>query len=228
MTQEEDLQLKLDNLNAELAELEMRAGISEKVEDAKLGSLFPDLDASSQQYWDDTEDHARRRVRRLYFEEVADVELRKAMIAKRRECDNASEVLVKSNLHRTRLELSKAQHRSQRLPWLYAGFVAAFCVVVGAFFFQLYGAIGGALVGFFAGQGVIAKARAEREAAVRDAQYEVDAVLKIVQEARITPDWFNRSEEWSGERDEEFDYLSVIANRAEAIKSGAMKPDDDD
>lgn len=228
MTQEQDLQLKLDNLRAELAELEKRAGISEKVEDANLGPLLPDREASSQQYWDDTEDYARHKVRRLYFEEVADVELRKAMIAKRRECDSAHDVFVKTELHNARRELNKAKQRSQRLPWLYAGFAAAACVAVGAWFFQLYGAIAGALVGFFAGQGVIASARRERDEAVRSAQSEVDSTLQVMRENKLSPDWFNRSEQSTGERDKEFDYESVIANRAEAIRSGAMKPDDDD
>ena len=41
--------------------------------------------------------------------------------------------------------------------------------------FELYGAIAGSLVGFFAGQGLIASARKERPEAVRLAQLEVDS-----------------------------------------------------
>lgn len=226
-SEEEQAQARLDKLRAEVAELEERAGISEEIEDTNLGPLFPNLDGSSQEYWDDSEEYARRKLRQLYFEEVSDVELRKAMIAKRRECDSAYEAFLKSNLHRMKVELAKAQHRSQRLPWFLAGLAAAFCVAIGASFFQLYGAIGGALVGFFVGQGMIAKQRTEREATVRYAQSQVDEAVKLVKEDQLSPDWFNRYEASTGERDEEFDHEFVSVNRAEAIRSGALKPDDD-
>jgi hypothetical protein len=83
----------------------------------------------------------------------------------------------------------------------------------------LYGAIGGALVGFFAAQGVMASARVQRAEAVRAAQTALDEELEGAREGSLHPAWFNASEERTGERDKEFDHESVFRNYA-ASKNG--------
>lgn len=73
-------------LGDELTALQERAGIAKKAEDAQLGPFIPNLDATPTQYELEREDYARRKVRDLYFG-VQDIELRKALITKQRECD---------------------------------------------------------------------------------------------------------------------------------------------
>jgi hypothetical protein len=198
-------------LGDQLRALEERAGIAAKVEDASLGSLFPDLKASADQYFMETEDYARRKTRDLYFG-VQDEPLRKQLIAKRRECDRFHEATLHGQVKRAHQALAKARQRATSLPWLWAGCIAAFCVALGAWYFQLYGAIAGALVGFFAGQGLIASARNERAEKLRTAQADLDEEQKTVREVGLQPDWFNANEERTGKRDESFDHESVIAN----------------
>jgi hypothetical protein len=206
-------QQSLEKLGAELRALEDRAGIAEKVADVQLGPKFPDLDATPREYFDTTEDYARRKIRNLYFG-VGDASLRKELIAKYRECDLAYTALVGRQVGQAQNGLAKARQRVHSLPWLKAGCVAAACVAIGAQFFQMYGAISGALLGFFVGQGMVASARTERAERVRLAEAELDEELETAREDNLCPDWFNGSEERTGERDELFDLESVITNRA--------------
>jgi len=199
----------------ELRALEERAGIAKKVEDAQLGPMFPDLEAAPDEYFRQTEDYARRKVRRLYFA-VEDVALRRELIRQRRECDQAHDAHMQRERARAQQALANAQGRANTLPWLRAGCTAALFVAVGAGLFQLYGAIGGALIGFFAAQGVIARARVQRTEAVRAAQADLDQELENAREDSLSPEWFNASEERTGERDEEFDLESVLTNYAAA------------
>jgi hypothetical protein len=199
---------ELKKLGAEMAELEKRAGIEQKADSARLGPLFPNLEHSPDEYFKDVESHARRGIRRLYFG-IEDLGLRKELIAKHRECDRALEIKWQSDIQAARQKLAIAQRRATSLPWLGAGSLAVLCVAIGAYFFQVYGAIGGALMGFFLGHGNIASHRHTRAEEVRTAQAELDEQLETDRKNAATPDWFNRSEERSGERDEDFDRVSV-------------------
>lgn len=197
----------------QLQALEERAGIAKKAEDARLGPMFPNLDATPDEYFRDAEDLARRKMRRLYFA-VEDLDLRKELIRKRREFDRERKAHLQGELAKTRQALTEAEKQERALPWLQfrAGCVAALFVAVGAYFFQLYGAIGGALIGFFAAQGLIANARTALATAVRVAQAELDLELEGAREIDLRPDWFNASEERTGECDKEFDLESVLTN----------------
>jgi hypothetical protein len=203
---------ELKKLGAELTELEKRAGIAEKVENAQLGPLFPDLDQSSEEYFKESEYLARRRVRKLYFS-LEDAGVRKDLIRKRRECDRAAESYWQSQVAEARQKVEAAQREANSLPWTQAGGVAVLCVAVGAYFFHIYGAIAGGLMGFFLAQGMLAHERSFRGDAERTARAELEEMLKTTRENEATPDWFNASEERSGERDENFDRESVFNPR---------------
>jgi len=198
-------------LGDEVRALEDRAGIAKKVENARLGPLIPDLNASSDEYFRDVDDYARRKVRDLYFG-VQDLALRKKLIAKQRECERFHADVLAEMMQRAHQAVAKAQQRANSLPWLRAGLLAAIWVAIGAWLFQLYGALAGALVGFFSGQGVIARARTERAKQLRSAQEELDEEVKGQREVELRPAWFNEDEQRTGERDEAFDGESVIAN----------------
>src|SRR5450432_2992967 len=102
-------------LGDQLRALEDRAGIGEQVEDAQLGPMFPNLDATPEEYFRESEDYARRKVRRLYFA-VEDLELRHELIRKRRECDRAHKTQLQRELAKTREALAKAQKQERALP----------------------------------------------------------------------------------------------------------------
>jgi len=145
-------------------------------------------------------DKARLEVRERYFA-VPDVALRKKLIRAERACSRAWPATMHALLEEARRKLAKAQRRANApLPWLQAGLWAAACVAIGASFFQLYGAIAGALVGFFLGQGVIAGARTSRPEAVRIAQENVDSRQES-EEIGWGPEYFSESEEETGQPD---------------------------
>jgi hypothetical protein len=199
---------ELKKLGVELTELEKRAGIDKQVESALLGPMFPNLEASPDEYFKDVEYHARRKVRKLYFA-VEDIGLRKVLIAKRRECDTAAEAHWQEIITQERKTLAAATRKADSLPWLQAGSYGVLFVALGSYFFHIYGAIGGALLGFFLGQGMIAQARTFNATAMREAQEQLDQSLETERQRRATPDWFNAGEARTGEMDEDFDRLSV-------------------
>jgi hypothetical protein len=201
---------KIQELGAELMALEKRAGVDEKAESARLGPMFPNLEASPDEYFKEVEYSARRGMRKLYFA-VGDLALRKELIAKLRECGRALKATRQTDINTARQKLATAQRRARSLPWIGAGTLAVLCVAAGAYFFQVYGAIGGALMGFFLGQGNIASHRNSTAEEVRTSQEELDELLKTERENEATPEWFNASEERTGARDEDFDRVSVYS-----------------
>jgi hypothetical protein len=198
----------LKKLGGELMELEERAGLSDKVKDAQLGPMFPNLEATPDEYFKETEYHTRRKVRRLYFA-LPDVDARKELIAKRRLFDSVRKAYWQREAATARQNLIDKQRAATSLSWGRAGVLAAVCVAVGSYFFQLYGAIGGALMGFFLAQGALANERNYKAAAVRAAQEELEEALKTEREDAAAPAWFDASEERTGEMDKDFDRKSV-------------------
>jgi hypothetical protein len=209
-------------LGDQLTALEERAGIAKKAESARLGPLFPNLEASPDEYFREVEESARRRVRKLYFG-VEDLALRKALIAKEREGARFCNQVLQDQLSRARAAVAGAQQRANSLPWLWAGTVAAVCVAIGAGIFAIYGAIAGALVGFFAGQGVISRARVARATELSAAQAALEEETKSQGKESLKPEWFNAAEERTGERDDAFDSESVIANFYDAQRREAER-----
>jgi hypothetical protein len=194
---------------AELADLEARAGIAKKVEDSKSGSLFMDFDAKPDVYFREKENSARRKVRDLYFE-IEDPTVRTELIRKSRECYRARLAHHRQNTSAAQRELATAHQRAaSQAPWIMAAVIAGACVAFGAHWFALYGAIGGALVGFFIGHGALTKERDLRAQAVRLAQSELEKALKHSRESARRPEWFNESEALTGARDAAFDLESV-------------------
>jgi hypothetical protein len=200
-------------LRAKLTTLEERAGIAEQVADANLGPQFPNFRATTEEYFDETEDYARARVRDLYFG-VGDLELRKQLIHVNREWRKAYGDMNRKDLAEARKELVNANRGVEWFPWISAAIVAATCVALGAKYFGLYGAIAGALAGFFIGHGVVASKKKEQAGEIARAAANVREAEESLREHEVTPDWFNDSEERTGERDARFDDESVTANRA--------------
>ena len=204
---------KTNEWTEKIDELEKRAGIAESVADAKLGPFVPNFDATSEEYFDETEDHARTKVRKIYFA-LVDVKLRRELIHARRQLHLAYEDLNHENLRASQENLERVKRGAEWVPWMFAAIMAIICVALGAKYFGLYGAIAGAVGGFFAGQGIAASKRREQADEIRDAESEVAQARDGIREHQLTPHWFAATEEESGEPDLHFDEQSVIANRA--------------
>jgi hypothetical protein len=212
---------ELESLRSKLSQLEQQAGITKKVEDAKLGPFLPDPNWSSAEYFRETEDHARRKVRDLYFA-VQDMDLRKQLIATRRACERQFQDNIRAGIAESRAALAKAKASAEsQAPYIKAAVAAAIAVALGAILFQMYGAIAGALVGFFLGLSTLARGKKKRAEVVESVQTLLDVKLKDQRDEGIKPAWFNSSEEQAGERDKHFDRESVIANYYGAKREGS-------
>jgi|HubBroStandDraft_4_1064222.scaffolds.fasta_scaffold01242_8 hypothetical protein len=175
----------------QLFAVEARAGIAEQANRARR--LAVDAMESPDEEFADAKERSLLALRQIYFA-VPDMALRKELIHLRRESDRAMRGAV-SGVADANKRLAELQRRANALPLVWAGLLAAGCVAVGALLFQLYGAIAGALLGFFAAQGLVARGRGQRAEAVRAAQAAVD------REQKRSAELFSAAEEATGEPD---------------------------
>lgn len=103
-------------------------------------------------------------------------------------------------------EVAKAKATMGREPWGIAALVGGACVALGYFGAGLSGSIGGAIVGFFLGQGTLANARSAARGGLEDAENGLEMMKKIRDEAIAVRENFSSDEWLSGERDKAFDH----------------------
>jgi hypothetical protein len=111
-------------------------------------------------------------------------------------------------------EVAAAKAKAQRGPWGLAAGVAGVCTALDYYFFDLAGAIGGAVVGFFMGQGTIHNAKASANAEIASAEAGLQSVQEDQAEEALRPEIFSAREELKGEEDERFSRASASGNRA--------------
>lgn len=179
------------SLVTQLFALEERAGVSEQATKARDLAVHA-MEWPDEEFYD-AKERSLAALRQIYFT-VPDMALRRELIHLRRESDramrSASGAVADASKH-----LAALQRQANALPWVWAGLLAAAGVAFGALLFQLYGAIAGALLGFFVAQGLLARARAQRDEAVRAAQAALD------REKRKTSELFSAAEEATGQPD---------------------------
>jgi hypothetical protein len=76
----------------------------------------------------------------------------------------------------------------------------------------MIGAIAGAVVGIFLGQGVVANARSEANSELAQATNNFEQAKRMGAEESLKPEFFSYREEISGTRDNNFDDESAYAN----------------
>lgn len=196
---------KAKRIGEELDALEQQAGIREKAERAREGRFMPDLNETPDQYFDAEYDEVRRRTRRTYFD-VADLDLRRNLIATERRLHEAWLRSWDEDIQKAEQEVRAARAAVDRLPWGMAAGVGGGCVALAYYFGGLSGAIGGAVVGLFMGGGTIANARADARRNLEAAQESLTLVKADKKTAQQRPEKFSVGEQISGERDPEFEY----------------------
>lgn len=214
---------ELERLRNECRALEEEAGLSETMERAREGRFIP-LGAfgektSPQEYFADEHDHLRDRTRDAYFS-VKGIELRKKLITAQRLIESRLRQSLEEEIIATNREASIAAAKVQRQPWGKAALFGIGAVALGYWVFGIVGAIGGAVAGFFLGQGVIAKARNEASAELAQASHDLEQAQKEKLEHSLMPELFSHREEISGERDTGLDSESAYANVLQAHKVG--------
>lgn len=152
-------------------------------------------------------------MRKLVFG-VKDMELRKKIIAKHNEADDLSAAERRKDVERLRLTALKARERLQgNAGWTSAAVTAGLFVTFGYWWFNLAGAIAGAVVGFFIGQGHVHKTRAELLQTATNAEQEWKDAQTEDEADRVQPAFFSRAEARTGQEDEAFTQESAFATR---------------
>lgn len=211
----------LHALYREIGALEVQAGIFESLAKVRWGPAYRlDLSPNSPRelLHDEYEPVVRFVARQLYFG-VEETALRTQLICKQRELEHAYKAVYDDAITQARKTLTKAE--GQALPGATIGLLAAIYMVTGAGAFDflgalakelfrtpndrtnlgIYGALAGALFGFFYGLQLMDRARAARTEAIRIARVELeDEPETKKQEYKPTASWFTYGEERSCHR----------------------------
>jgi hypothetical protein len=204
----------VDRLREGLLTLEERAGITKAMERAREGRFIPmgalGDKCTPAEYFADEHDAVRDKTRDAYFS-VPDLALRKELISADREIDEAQAEAFAADRIAASRALMLAEAKARREPWLNAGIAAVASVGVGAWFFNLPGAIAGAVGGYFFGHAIVSNAKNDAAVEVERARESLAAAKEGEEEVRGRPAFFSGSEEDSGERDKEFDRRSALS-----------------
>lgn len=209
------------------AELEAAAGLTQAMERAREGRFIP-LGAfgekvSSEEYFADQYDYFRKSARAAYFS-VQDIELRKRLIAARRRADEDTRQSFDSDVAAASRAVLAAKTNARNQPWGKAAMLAVATVAAGYWFWDLVGALAGAVGGFFLGNGTLAQAKNEATAQLEQAMQELEQARKEQAQRSLWPECFSRSEETTGERDLSMDQGSAYANVLGAERSSFSGP----
>jgi hypothetical protein len=145
-------------------------------------------------------------LRAIYFA-VPDLALRKAAISAHRRLM----LHVENNYYESQIQdemaiLNKARMDLNNPPWKFPAFSGCAAVWLGYSFFGLSGALGGALIGFFAGQAYVNNSRQVARNAISAAEGVIASYRKEQAEDRaeteIERSGFTLAEEMSGEKQE--------------------------
>lgn len=201
-------------LLAECERLEAHAGLADAMSKASEGRFIPlGIDGepcSPDAYFADEFDSFREQARKAYFS-VDDKDTRCHLIRARRRLDQHLVEVRDNDLTALRSEEHKAVAALSQQPWTTAAIIAGASVAVGYWQFQLAGAIGGAIVGYFLGHGVVASTRRSGEASLEEVRSRLRFAEKDQAVNRLWPETFNKLEELTGEIDADHDRISALA-----------------
>lgn len=185
--------------------LEQKAGIAETVNLAYDGRYLsiPTNPAEEARYGNqvlDIEKKAiRLHIRDAYFS-VADIGLRKKLIAKSRECEALRRRWFQQEVSDAHARL-KALNTSIRQWWLLAALCGTGFVGGGYFIFAIPGAIAGAVAGLFLGRAIEHADERRREAELKEAENDLALAKTNLHKVTGEQPAFSQSEEHSGEPD---------------------------
>lgn len=221
------LKAERDEIAEKLKAAERAVGIWEKAEEARDGPLFPygvfdkRPHGEKQQaleddlYWADQHDHIRGEIRALYFS-VPDIENRKALISLDSELESARRRILAQGVVDARLELAAMEKKQANPPWVAAGVIGCIAVLIGTLVAGIPGAIGGAILSYFWGKGMISSAATDAQAAIKVAESflrDAEANYREVAEDGWRPAYFSDAERRTGVEEDEFGMLSATAQR---------------
>lgn len=142
----------------------------------------------------------RRKLREAYFA-VPDVEQRKTLIMARRMPRRLVCDVLQNELNAVRHQLQAAKHTAHGKPWMMGAAASIGMVLLGAALAGLYGALAGAVGGFFVGKWLVDDSHKKLARKLKVVQQDADSLANLLMVCRRAPDWFSEAEENTGERD---------------------------
>jgi hypothetical protein len=200
-----EIDLQQETCTQQCRALEQEAGIAEAVSLAYDGRYLsiPTNPAEEARYGNQVLDMEKRairlHIRDAYFS-VADMDLRRKLIAKSRECEALRRRWFQQEVSDAHARL-KALNTSIRQWWLLAALCGAGFIGGGYFIFAIPGAIAGALAGLFLGRAIEHADESRREAKLKEAENDLAFAKTNLHEVTDKEPAFSRSEEHSGEPD---------------------------
>lgn len=220
LTSNSEKELELEQLQNEALALEARENITAAIDRAMEGSFIPlgigaDEDVSPSEYFAYERDHYTEHTRNAYFS-IQDVETRKKLIKILRRIEKIHNLSFEDDIAEAKNEANAAKARVAKQPWIMAAFSAGGIVALGYSLFKMQGAIGGAIVGFFVGQGIISESQRAAITQSENAAMALQDAKNSLDEHNLWPECFNLNEELTGERDKELDRQSAWGNILQA------------
>lgn len=202
---------QIETLKDELFRLETSAAITKEIAHAREPVSFPDINATTDEYFADQHDSVRGGTRNAYFS-ASDKAIRKRLIATDREIERIRlQGWQEDAKHEQRL-ITAAKKRASNPPWIFAGCWAIGIVFVANWTFGLVGAIAGAVASVFFGFAIISNDREVAEDEKRAAEGVLNGIEDTIMEERSRPEFFSSLEETTGDRDRSLDFESALGN----------------
>lgn len=204
-----------ERLGEELRALEVQAGISTTDAERAWGGAFipygamgdddPNLNSEQNNtlYWDNEHDVRFENVRALCFN-VPDVRLRRALIAKVCEINDAHDRYLHEDAAAKRQAVDAARLAVNKLPWKGTALLSGACVVIGYWHGGVVDAIAGGVIGAIVASVVISDARRDRKREIATAMEEWSMAENAISEGRLRLRYFTPAEEVTGEQDTDY------------------------
>ncbi|BCK87626.1 hypothetical protein MIZ01_1417 [Sideroxyarcus emersonii] len=178
---ENEVQREMDQLSALIDKLEAKAAIGQAVRQAR-------------------ETGSPAKLRDAYYS-VADPELRNKLISTTGRLDQLYLIKCEQDVSLAKEGVSKAEAKAGQHPWplLAAAYIGP--VVIGQWGLGLFGAIGGAVLGYFLGQWVFDMTKKENAREIDEAKHLLASALRCSEAAKVDPYLFSAAEQQGGQRE---------------------------
>lgn len=178
---ENEVQREMDQLSGLIDTLEAKAAIGQAVRQAR-------------------ESGSPAKLRDAYYS-VTDVELRNKLISTTGRLDQLYLMKCEQDVSLAKEGLSKAEAKAGQHPWplLAAAYIGP--VVVGQWGLGLFGAIGGAVLGYFLGQWVFDMTKKENAREIDEAKHQLASAQRRNEASKVDPYLFSAAEQQGGERE---------------------------
>jgi hypothetical protein len=232
MMKPDEIDAKEKVCKEELHALEIEAGIVEASDKACRGSLFPhipDAPYGTEQHRMEIEEseaaeraYVRHRLRSVYFG-VADIEVRKKLIAKYRQIEKYRLDWFVNELWQAEAKLRRVR-ASERYWWIWASLGGVIWVLVGNDVLGVPGAIAGAVVAIFAGVAIAQRDKRQHDSAISEAESTLEQNKANLRDMSQREPFFTWAEESSGEEEVAYPVVSGSAKSSAWVETGACAP----